>query len=76
SNELNRLYAKFLKRNPGYDGKVYTFDVEDYNVMLSILPEAPEISIRKKDHVGFSTLSFTSVKVASTFQLQNKDKAK
>ncbi|CAL9136027.1 unnamed protein product [Musa acuminata var. zebrina] len=22
SNQLNRLYAKFLKRNPGYDGKV------------------------------------------------------
>lgn len=22
SNQLNRLYLKFLKRNPGYEGKV------------------------------------------------------
>ncbi|XP_065026037.1 phospholipase SGR2-like isoform X8 [Musa acuminata AAA Group] len=25
SNQLNRLYAKFLKRNPGYDGKISIF---------------------------------------------------
>lgn len=24
SNQLNRLYMKFLRRNPGYDGKVCT----------------------------------------------------
>ncbi|RRT85192.1 hypothetical protein B296_00008848, partial [Ensete ventricosum] len=79
SNQLNRLYAKFLKRNPGYDGKVCisrdfhgnevrdaghpSEDLIDKGKLVSTLMEEVK-SLKAK------------VKVASTFRLQNKDKAK
>lgn len=53
SNQLNRLYAKFLKRNPGYDGKVSIYghslgSVLSYDILChqeNLCPSLPMDSV-------------------------------